>query len=150
MQRCHRFAHLSKVRVYKLLWVTFQVPKYQKATKNLQQYVFENNFKNIFLDLYLCTFFFAQALKEHTTTSLDDFENIQCKSQLQQVFWFTFVISTIIKKKSNSHGKLLTNHKLVNTNIFKFIRKMRSFPKRFPRILFLLIEISFRFEAEEV
>lgn len=49
----------------------------------MQQCVFENNFKNIFM--HLSTFLLAKDLKEHTTIS-DDFEDIkfQCKSQLQQ------------------------------------------------------------------
>lgn len=51
----------------------------------MQQCVFENNFKNIFIDLHLSTFLLAKDLKEHTTIS-DDFEDIkfQYKSQLQQ------------------------------------------------------------------
>lgn len=116
-------------------------------TKFLQQCVFENNFKNIFIDLHLSTFLFAKDLKEHTTI-LDDYEDIkfQCKSQLQQYFWFTFVISTI-NKTSNSYGKLLTNHKLCgfffnfNTSIFKFIRKRWTISKHFACMPFLLTEI---------
>lgn len=51
----------------------------------MQQCVFENNLKNIVIDLHLSTFLLAKDLKEHTTIS-DDFEDIkfQCKSQLQQ------------------------------------------------------------------
>lgn len=51
----------------------------------MQQCVFENNFKNIFIDLHLSTFLLGKDLKEHTTIS-DDFEDIkfQYKSQLQQ------------------------------------------------------------------